>query len=45
MMDNASVGIAIGDVHGGLSYANKVLLGWRGYGKKEMESAQIRWMP
>lgn len=43
MMDNASVGIAVGDFDGGLSYANKVLLNWIGYSKEEMEAGEVRW--
>lgn len=43
MMDYASVGIAVGTMDGGLSYANSTLLGWIGYSKEEMEAGLVRW--
>lgn len=43
MMDRASVGIAVGDLQGGLKYANETLLKWIGYSKQEMLAGEVRW--
>ncbi len=43
MMEHASVGIAVGDFKGGLSYANNMLLSWLGYSREEVEAGELRW--
>ena len=43
MMEHASVGIAVGDFEGRLSYANSMLLSWIGYSKEEMQAGELRW--
>lgn len=43
MMARASVGVAVGDFDGGLSYANDVLLSWIGYSREELKRGEVRW--
>lgn len=43
MMERASVGIAIADFDGGLSYVNDTLLDLIGYTKEEVERGEVRW--
>ena len=43
LMDRASVGIGIGDVEGGLKYANDTLLRWIGYTREDIAAGHVRW--
>ncbi len=43
LMDRASVGITVGDLTGGLSYANETMLRWIGYSKEELSRGEVRW--
>lgn len=43
LIEQASVGIVIGDLGGGLTYMNPTLLRALGYTREEMESGVIRW--
>ncbi len=43
LIENASVGVLIGDLVGGISYANPTLLRLLGYTAEEMASGAIRW--
>lgn len=43
LIENASVGVLIGDLQGGISYANPTMLRLLGYTAEEMASGAIRW--
>lgn len=43
LIENASVGVVIGDLQGRISYANPTLLRLLGYTAEEMSSGAIRW--
>ncbi len=43
LIENASVGVLIGDLGGGISYANPTMLRLLGYTAEEMQSGAIRW--
>ena len=43
LIENASVGVLIGDLEGGISYANPTMLRLLGYTTEEMESGAILW--
>ena len=43
LIDQASIGINIGDSNGALSYANPALLKVIGYTREEVESGSVRW--
>ncbi|RRA48235.1 PAS domain S-box protein [Acidipila sp. EB88] len=43
LIDNSSVGVLIGDMHGGISYMNPTLLSLLGYSRSDVENGQVRW--
>ena len=43
LIESASVGVLIGDVSGGVSYANPTLLRLLGYTVDDVETGQLRW--
>ncbi len=43
LVDSASVGIAIGNTAGDLTYLNPTLLSWLGYTAEEAQKGEIRW--
>ncbi len=43
LIENASVGVLIGDLAGGISYANPTLLRLLGYSAEEMRGGAVRW--
>jgi PAS domain S-box-containing protein len=43
LIDNASIGILIGDMHGAVSYANPALLKLLGYTVDDVKNGRIRW--
>ncbi|MGI4756844.1 MAG: ATP-binding protein [Janthinobacterium lividum] len=43
LVEQASVGVAIGDLSGGLSYMNPTLLKLLGYSREDLHAGHIRW--
>jgi PAS domain S-box-containing protein len=43
LLENASIGVIIGDPDGRISYANPVILDLLGYSAEEVESGAVRW--
>ena len=43
LLENASIGVIIGDPDGRISYANPVILDLLGYSAEEVENGAMRW--
>jgi PAS domain S-box-containing protein len=43
LLENASIGVIIGDPDGRISYANQVILDLLGYSAEEVETGAVRW--